>query len=250
MSDALTVITTVYNGEHFLPDYAENLTRTLRQQDRAILVDDGSVHPVSPPENLIRDNRFKLIPANRIGRGAALNLAIENAQTDLIALQDIDDCSLSNRLEIQSVFLATHPDALVFTNARSDPRRLGRSGPRRIPPSRLYFGNPLHHSSLAFRRPVWEQAGGYATDLPCCIDLDFYLRASCKAGAPLWQLGIPLIVRNLDPSGRYFATISSETYQSTLQTVLDHYRDSLPLSHWMILAMMRQQLERLKGSRV
>lgn len=249
MSDAMTVITTVYNGHHFLSAYAENLVQILRLQDRAILVDDGSDHPVSFPETLRNDQRFKLITANRIGRGAALNLAIKNAQTDLIAIQDIDDISLPNRLEIQAEFLGAHPGALLFANATSDAHRHGKSRPRRIAPSRLYLGNPLHHSSLAFHRNVWGRASGYATDLPCCIDLDFYLRASCMAGAALWQLGIPLIARNLDPSGRYFASIPSPAYHATLQTVLDHYRNRVPVSHWTVLAMMRRKLVRLKGPR-
>lgn len=248
MTDPVTVITTIYNGSRFIDGFARNLVQTLRVQDRAILLDDGSNPPLVLPDILRSDARIKLITAKRLGRGAALNLAIGNCKTGLIAIQDIDDLSLPGRLDAQSDFLAARPDALLFTPAQSDRPVIRRKGSRQISPSRLFVSNPFHHSSLAFHRDIWVGAGSYDTNLPCCIDLDFYLRAACRAGASLWQLDAPFIARNLDPAERFYAAIPSDIYQATLQTVLDRYRADVGLSHWMILAMMRTKLGIARGT--
>ena len=215
---------------------------SLRPQDHIIIVDDGSETPISLPIPLQDNDRVTLLSPGPIGRGAALNLAIENAPTDLIAIQDIDDLSHPDRLDRQSEFLSRKPNDLVFARAISDPwqARLGSS--HKIAESRLYLGNPLHHSSLALHRNVWKRAGGYPTDIPCCIDLEFYLRACLVAGATIWRLNDVLIERNLDPQTRYFAGIPAKTYHTTQQQVLGRYHAKVSPSYWLALAKIRNNL--------
>ncbi|WP_417625296.1 glycosyltransferase family 2 protein [Paremcibacter congregatus] len=242
MNNPITLITTVRNGDIFLDRFAKNIKASLRPQDRAIIVDDGSDRSVSLPAPLRNDDRVTLLIPGPVGRGAALNLAIENAPTDLIAIQDIDDLSLPGRLEHQSEFQSHNQDALIFTRATSDPWRpcFGRS--RKIPAARLYLGNPLHHSSLALHRDVWRRAGGYPTDIPCCIDLEFYLRACLVGGASIWRLNDVLIERNLDPKTRHFAGIPAKTYHITRQQVLDRYHARVSQSYWLAFAKIRNIL--------
>lgn len=172
--------------------------------------------------------------------GAALNLAIENSPTDLIAIQDIDDLSLPDRLDRQVDVLSNNHNQLVFARAVSDPWRPTLAALQHFSPARLYFSNPLHHSSLAMHRSVWARAGGYATDLPCCIDLDFYLRACCVAKARINRLSMPLIERTLDPGTRHFARIPNALYQKTRASVLARYRPDLPWSIWLAAAKLRE----------
>ncbi|MEQ8285985.1 glycosyltransferase family A protein [Thalassospira sp.] len=242
MSHPITLITTVRNGGIFLDPFANNITASLRPQDRAIIVDDGSDIPVKLPDILRNDDRITLISPGPIGRGAALNLAIENAPTDLIAIQDIDDLSLPGRLEHQSEFLSHNQDALIFTRAITDPWRpcFGRS--HNIPAARLYLGNPLHHSSLTLHRDVWQRAGGYPSDIPCCIDLEFYLCACLVGGASIWRLNDVLIERNLDPKTRHFAGIPAKTYHTTRQQVLGRYQAKVSPSYWLAFAKIRNIL--------
>ena len=228
MSDAITVITTIRDGDCFRDRFFENLTATLRDQDFAVIVDDGSKHPVRLPEYLAQDPRFTLITPGKIGRGAALNIAIDAAPTDLIAIQDVDDLSRPGRLADQTAFLMAHPDCLLFGRATSDrPPWLWPMTHRHIAAKRLYRSNPLHHSTLAFHRSVWEQAGRYDPDLACCIDLDFYLRAVTSAGVKMIQLRAKIIDRNLAPQNRFFAQIKPEIYHQTRDQVLARYRDKI-----------------------
>lgn len=239
MRDPITIITTVRDGDLFLGRYFDNLTGILGPNDHAVIVDDGSRIPLAIPENWDGDRRLLCLYPGKIGRGAALNLAIENSPTDLIAIQDIDDISLPGRLDRQADVLSDSPDRLVFASSLSDPRCLTLRNMHPISPSRLYVSNPLHHSALAMHRSVWARAGGYATDLPCCIDLDFYLRACTRAKADIYRLQERLIDRNHDPANRYFAQIPERLYHQTRNSVLARYCNDLPWSGWQIIAKLR-----------
>lgn len=224
MRNPITIITTVRDGEMFLDRYLANLQAILGPDDRTVIVDDGSTLPVSLPPDLPKRDQIQLLHPGKIGRGAALNLVIENSETDLIAIQDIDDLSLPGRLDDQIAFLTKHPSALLFARAVSDRWRPGFRTARRFTPARLFRSNPLHHSSLAMHRATWERAGGYNAGLPCCIDLEFYLRAACHCGASIWRLRAALIERNLTRATRHFAQVPDSVYQRTLQNVVMQYR--------------------------
>lgn len=237
--DAITVITTVRNGDAFLDRYFANLSHILRPQDCAVIVDDGSTNRVILPKGL---KQARLIRSNPIGRGAALNLAISYAQTDQIAIQDIDDLSYSDRLPIQADILRTNPHVLGFTRGQEAQVKTSSDQWHEMPAVQLYRSNPLHHSSLAFRRDIWQQAGGYDPDLPCCIDLDFYLRATRIAGAAIWRLDQPLITRNTDPATRHFASIQTTIYLDTLRHVLARHRKGIAPPIWMRLFDLKRAL--------
>ncbi|NIZ01287.1 glycosyltransferase [Thalassospira lucentensis] len=207
ITDAMTIITTIRDGDGFRDRFFANLTANLRAQDFAVIVDDGSQHPVYLPQNLANDPRIHLLTPGKIGRGAALNIAIKAAPTKLIAIQDVDDLSLPGRLAAQTAFLLKQPNCLLFGRATSDRPWLWPMNRRHLSAKRLYRSNPLHHSTLAFDKSVWERTGGYDPDLACCIDLDFYLRTVTQAGATLIQQRTVLIDRNLDPKTRFFCQI-------------------------------------------
>jgi len=240
MRDPITIITTVHDGDAHLDRYFGNLRQILGPRDHAVIVDDGSNTPLTTPSDWLNDPRLTVLHPRRLGRGAALNLAIENSPTDLIAIQDIDDLSLPDRLDWQVDVLCNNHNQLVFARAMSDPWRPNLSALQHFSPARLYFSNPLHHSSLAMHRSVWASAGGYATDLPCCIDLDFYLRACCGAKARISRLSMPLIERTLDPGTRHFARIPNALYQQTRVSILARYQPDLPWSIWLAAAKLRE----------
>ncbi|WP_213474665.1 glycosyltransferase family 2 protein [Thalassospira tepidiphila] len=239
MRDPITIITTVRDGDGFLDRYFHNLADVLGPDDFAVIVDDGSAKPVSLPARWQDDKRLKLLHPGPVGRGNALNLAIKSSPTDLIAIQDIDDLSLSGRLDQEVAILSADHDRLVFTRALSDPWRPHVNTMHTIDPARLYLGNPLHHSSLAMHRSVWHRVGGYDSGLPCCIDLDFYLRACCRERAKICRLNSKLIDRTLDPALRHFARIPNALYHQTRALVLDRYRTDVRSSIWKALAGIR-----------
>jgi hypothetical protein len=240
MRDPMTIITTVRDGEAFLHRYFANLSQTLGPHDHAVMVDDGSSIPVEAPPDWKDDPRLTILHPGKVGRGAALNLAIESSPTDLIAIQDIDDISLPGRLDHQARHLCKDPGQLVFARALSDKKMRGSGKLQHFSPARLYAGNPLHHSSLAMHRSVWARAGGYAPDLPCCIDLDFYLRACGLAKARIIRLKRPLIKRTLNHATRHFARIPDALYRETRAAVLARHRPNIAWSVWITVAKLRE----------
>lgn len=247
MRDPVTLITTIRNGDRFLDRYFANLADILSPQDHAVIVDDGSDDPVILPDALRTDRRISLLSPGRIGRGAALNLAIENSPTDLLAIQDVDDLSHPARLDLQGRFLTGKSSVLLFARDTADRPPFPGKLARPVPPARLYLSNPLHHSTLALHRRLWEQAGGYATDIPCCIDLDFYLRACCLDHVEIRRLEKALITRNRDPANRFFATIPPERHHMTRRNILMRYRKHLPASVWFALAWLHRKAGTDKG---
>ncbi|MBE69623.1 MAG: hypothetical protein CMO07_02460 [Thalassospira sp.] len=239
MREPITIITTVRDGDAHMDRYFGNLRQILGPRDHAFIVDDGSTAPLATPSDWHNEPRLIVLYPGKIGRGAALNLAIENSPTDLIAIQDIDDISLASRLDRQVDVLCNNHNQLVFARAMSDPWRPTMAAVQHFSAARLCFSNPLHHSSLVMHRSVWARAGGYATDLPCCIDLDFYLRACCVTKARISRLNRRLIERTLDAGTRHFARIPNALYQKTRASVLARYRPDLPCSIWLAAAKLR-----------
>lgn len=243
----ITVITTIRNGHGHWPGFFANLKALLGQNDAAILVDDGSFPAVCLPPVLQDDTRVTLLSPGRIGRGAALNFAISHARTDLIAIQDVDDRSDPARLRIMKQLAAHYRDHLIFCQATRQDEADGvmpasslpeNAPPRPIPAARLYRGNPFHHSGLAFPKTLWQMAGGYDTTLPCCLDLDFYLRCLAQSGQPLQLLSCPLVTRHTGVD-RHYARLPARIYHETVLNIRAKYRPRIEPPFWTYLYDLR-----------
>ncbi|HAI31402.1 MAG TPA: hypothetical protein DCM48_18020, partial [Thalassospira sp.] len=86
MREPITIITTVRDGDAHMDRYFGNLRQILGPRDHAFIVDDGSTAPLATPSDWHNEPRLIVLYPGKIGRGAALNLAIENSPTDLIAI--------------------------------------------------------------------------------------------------------------------------------------------------------------------
>lgn len=249
MTDArpvpVTIVTTVYQGHDHWPGYLANIAKIIGPDDLVVIVDDGSKPSLSLPDDLNHDNRLRLISPGRVGRGAALNIAIKAAPNGIICIQDVDDQSQPGRLDYVRAYLADIPSQLLLTAAQSSTpsSKVANSArlPRTIPPARLYRGNPFHHSSLAFHKGLWHCVGGYDADLPCCIDLDFYLRCISRAQAVLKYSPIPLITRHRGLN-RHYRGISPALYHRTALNIRRTYRSLIKPPLWTLLYDLRHRL--------
>ncbi|RCK48325.1 hypothetical protein TH25_14800 [Thalassospira profundimaris] len=249
--DGITIITTIHNGQVHWPGYFANLAEILAPNDHAVIVDDGSVPAVCLPQTLAHDPRITLLSLGRMGRGAALNRAIKAAPTTNIAIQDVDDRSLPARLSAMRDLLSRHPDHLIFCDAMSPSNgKTSKMGKIRIlKATRLYRGNPLHHSALAFNKRLWRDAGGYDETLPCCLDLDFYLRVLAQsAHQSLIFYDQPLIVRHKGDD-RHYQAVSAQNYHRTALMVRNRYRARLKPPLWMRAYDLRHYRRTLQASR-
>jgi teichuronic acid biosynthesis glycosyltransferase TuaG len=211
---AVSVICTARNAA---PTVAATLESILAQ-DMAdwemIVVDDGSTDDtVAVVSRYVRaDPRIRLVTTGGIGRGRALNLAMAEAQADLIANIDADDESHPYRLRCQLEAVNRHPELAVICTEIITVHRAGRpiwpaigaasQAPVKDVTKALALSNPVCHSSVIMRRPAIARLGGYEEGRRFVLDYDLWVRCAA-AGLRLGKLQIPLAAKQIH-SGQYF----------------------------------------------
>jgi len=152
-----------------------------------IVVDDGSQDNT---EEVLRQFgrrlRYIALPYNR-GVSAARNRGIRESEAQWIAFLDSDDYWLPRKLEVQTAFFRTHPEAAIsqtqevwIRNGRyANPKRRHRklSGDVFAPSLRLCLVSP---SAVMLRRSLMEEVGLFDENLPVCEDYDLWLRIACR----------------------------------------------------------------------
>jgi glycosyltransferase involved in cell wall biosynthesis len=175
-------VITVHNGERFIARAIESLQRQTVGDWCCVIINDGSTDGTARLLKKVRDVRVSVVHVARIGRIRALNLGCRAVRSDYIAILDSDDVAEPRRFELQAQFLDESPAVgLVASYVRFRYETDGHtcyfkpplldSGVR----SRITRFCPFAHSSVMFRKSLWEAIGGYNTDLPCNEDYNFYI---------------------------------------------------------------------------
>jgi glycosyltransferase involved in cell wall biosynthesis len=190
--------------------YVEQAVRSVLSQTfedvELIVVDDGSVDGTPDVLASICDPRvavLRLVPSH--GACAALNLAVQQARGDLIAVLNSDDVWEPRKLERQVGVLDDAPDvAAVFTAARLIDGSGKPLAVRAMPPwhsifrqpnrsrarwLRYFFerGNALCHPSVLIRRSVFDSIGYYDNRFRQLPDFDRWI--ALVKHAPFLVLG-------------------------------------------------------------
>jgi glycosyltransferase involved in cell wall biosynthesis len=209
----VSVVITTYKRNHLLGEAVESvLTQTYR--DIELIVVDDNPEDSSTDAILARFGRDRFIHIKNtinMGGAASLNIGLERASGDYVAILDDDDAWTSpDKLARQAAFLDAHPDYVAVGTAcvvvdegghviAFDKRRLAVGGRR----SWLYFKSPFAHSSVMYRRREALDVGGYDLALPRGKDLDMYLKLIRRG-----QLGFLedcwIKYREIDPAERAF----------------------------------------------
>lgn len=175
-----SVLLPVYGGDFpmfFRRAVESNTIEQTRRPAQLVVVRDGEVP--APIENLltrlpdmlgavgIRVDVVRLPQSG--GLAAALNAGLKVCAHDLVARADADDIALSNRYAVEIPVLEAGADVVgssiqEFAERegkveRGQVRTLPAGGPELKRYARMQ--SPLHHPSVAFRRSVVMDAGGY-----------------------------------------------------------------------------------------
>lgn len=109
----VTVVTTAYNAQKYLKEMIESVLNQSLLPINHIIVDDGSTDQTRAiVERYAQEHpTIRLVSPNKnLGRSAALNLGIEQVQTDYFAILDADDVAMKDWLEVTMHFLKSNPE--------------------------------------------------------------------------------------------------------------------------------------------
>lgn len=249
----ISVIIACYNEEDYISDAIKSVLNQTLDSFELIVVDDSSTDKTVniAQEYVKRDKRVKIIRLkNREGTksaGPPRNKGISKAEGKYIAILDADDIALYNRLEIQKNFLDNNPDyGVVGSNAivcdadlnylRTTDREESFEEIKR----RFLFGGAFIHSSVCFRKRLFQKVGGYK-DIFGWEDDEFLLRlCSVSKGK---NIQTPLIIDRLH---------SRQAYQGVgdLKTKFKLAKNALELIDYSLQEIVRAIGERLTYKKI
>lgn len=185
----ISVVMAVYNGEKYIEEAIHSILNQTYSQFELIIVNDGSFDRTREILDAILDHRVKIIHAEtNQGAAASLNLGIEHASGDWIAIHDADDISEPTRLEEQASYLQSHPGSIGVGSLI-----LGRIGNEVVSsnPEVEYYNLMLKkeqiynyrlfmcylcHGSVIFSKKAFYDVGRYNPKYKISYDYDLWLR--------------------------------------------------------------------------
>ena len=214
MNKMVSVITTSYNAENFIGQTIQSILEQDYKNFEYIIVDDGSSDNTVKAIKMFNDSKIRLIEAGRVGRGKALNIAVQESKGEYIAIQDADDLSYPNRLstevqclEIRKEIALLGTDQIVFRDKEPiDWKEIALQGNfikdvSDVTGLLAYF-NPVSHTSIIMRRELLDKIGGYDESRKNLFDWDLYIRA-VDFGYRIFKMSIPLVGKRLH-EGQFF----------------------------------------------
>mgnify|MGYP001239115327 CR=1 FL=1 len=126
-----TVIISAYNAERYVGRAIESILAQTLQDFELLIVDDGSTDRTLEVIRRYHDPRIKVIAQPNSGKAVAINRLLEFARGEFLALQDADDWSAPERLEVLTKAMREDPRlgmvfsgyALVLDDRICAPRR-------------------------------------------------------------------------------------------------------------------------------
>jgi len=198
----VSVIIPAYNRRYLLQDALESVLRQDYSDYEIIVVDDGS------PDNTYNTlkkykGHIRYIYQKHKGVSSARNTGIRAAEGAYIAFLDSDDLWMPAKLSMQMQFIQKMPDTCICYT-REKWIRYGRA----ITPPQIYMP-PLDKdifqrllsccfigaSSVIIRRDMFDLIGYFDENLPCCEDLDLWLRIAVRY--PIYLVNDALTVKRM-----------------------------------------------------
>lgn len=233
---------TVRNGASWIAASIQSIQNQTFPFWELIIVDDGSTDetPHILQSFAQRDSRIHVFFTEGIGRGPALNLALQHTRASYVANLDADDLAHPQRLEIALNAMQQHPsfaliasDGFVFSNQQTLEWPLYQKKQIRIfdITQQLMLFNPVLHSSVLMSREAVMAVNGYRESLRDNLDYDLWVRLAAS-GFRLGLLNLRLIGKRIHPDQSFEARrrlrylLSSARVQGlairTIQAPLSH----------------------------
>jgi glycosyltransferase EpsE len=182
----VSIIMSVYNAADGLENSIKSILSQTHENFEFLICNDGSIDKTNAilKKYSQQDSRIKLYNnVKNIGLTKSLNILVNNSVGKVIARQDADDISFSNRLEVQLAYMENEDYEFVTSRALiKDTERLIPGASFYLPTSFLLnFKNPFIHGTLVITKEALNKVGNY--------DEKFYYAQDYKLFADLIAIG-------------------------------------------------------------
>lgn len=183
----VSVVFRAYNCERYISQAIESILSQTFQDFEIVVVDDASTDrtPALLQAYAQQDVRIKVI-TNKTNQGPVrtMNISLQHARGEFIAVHDSDDISLPHRLETQVKFLQVNPHiALVgggafFVDEEGEVFKIYTAERKVGPEVRQYLerGRSFIHTSVMYRRKGIQAIGLYDEFFLSSHDYDVLIR--------------------------------------------------------------------------
>ena len=181
----VSVVVVSYNYARYLPEAVESVLNQSYPHLEVIIVNDGSTdNTAEVAEQLTKlhpHKTIKVINQKNAGQPAiSRNIGIHQTRGEYILCLDADDKIAPTMIEECVHILDQDPTVSIVYTDRLDfdgVDQVVQAGEYSFP--LLRYANHISYCAL-FRRKVWEDIGGYRTNVKGCEDWDFWVAAGAQ----------------------------------------------------------------------
>ncbi len=249
MEPKISIITATYNRGNYIGQAIESVLVQSFQDWEMIIIDDNSADNT---EEIIKfhmqaDDRFVYIKnMKRQGVGRARNLGIEKARGKYIAVLDSDDAwHGKDTLQKQYDFLENNPDyvlvggdAIVIDEKGKEIGKIISFHEDYDIRQTLLIQNRFVHSSVLFRKDIYDKCGKYDEGIMVGEDYDLWLKMG-KCGK--MKCLSEFVVKYRKHAGNESALKFERSLKCNIE-VIDKYQNDYPNYFW---ASLRRRLRYL-----
>lgn len=201
MNKLVSVVMPVFNGEKTVLNSANSILSQTYEDLELLILDDGSTDKTYKIlcELREKDNRVKLyLNNNNKGLTKSLNILIQNCNGDLIARQDSDDISFSNRISKQVNYLMQDKYDICVSRAKiMDSNTLIPKLSYYLPKKLVMkYKNPFIHGTAMFKIQVLKELNLYNENFYYAQDYKLFYDA-LKKGYRFKYIKDPLYSLNI-----------------------------------------------------
>lgn len=232
----ISIITSLFRGSEFIPQFIENIKRQTIFNDCEFLIINANAGEVQEDWVLFRDfvNKNKNVFWYNLSKSSvyeAWNYGIKKASSELVGNWNIDDVRFQDSLEMQVGFMEQHPELdlcygvveEVYEKIKNSPEEQKQIGFNSFPCLEFTKENMLKvnspHCFPVWRKKIHDEIGYFDTEYFSAADYEMWLRLIFKKGEKAGKrlnMGTGLYYRN--PDG-----VSSRS--STLKRAIKEFED-------------------------
>ncbi|KKL63033.1 hypothetical protein LCGC14_2179160, partial [marine sediment metagenome] len=191
---SISIITPIYNCEEYLEESLNSIFLQAEKKNiEIILVNDGSTDQSLEILRSFADARIKILDQENNGLSVSRNRGIAAASGNRIALLDADDYWENDHLDTLKKLSELFPDAGVlgtgyveqYANGSMVAPQLNLQNTTKPQLITDFFTANLKQpligqSSIAFKKTVIQECGGFDPKITYAEDVDFYIRIFLK----------------------------------------------------------------------